>query len=166
MPFAHHFNDFLFGFTTCNLPHVLVNGPVFSVLLAASDAFMGIDPLPWLPKGVLFLEPERHCGGLQRLPLGTPIYCHPGLYSVLHLQPSLIHFVFLGQAGWETLLLIGERMARRQAERCLGLWSACSRAQLRPPVHPSSSSASARQLCHVGVVPLQALHSFSAFVDR
>lgn len=127
---------------------------------------MGIDPLHWLPKEVLFLEPESHCGGLQCLPLGTPIYCHPGLYSLLHLQPSLIHFVFLGQAGWETLLLIGERMTRRQAEGCLGLWSARSGAQLWPPVRPSSSSACARQHWHVGIDPLQVLHSFSGFYGQ
>lgn len=58
---------------------------------------MAIDSLHWFPKEVLFLEPERHSGGLQCLPLCTPIYCHPGLYSPLHLQPSLIHFVFWGK---------------------------------------------------------------------
>lgn len=33
MPFARLFNDFLFCFTTCNLPHVLVNSIYFFLLL-------------------------------------------------------------------------------------------------------------------------------------
>lgn len=98
MPFAQHFNDFLFCFTTCRLLHVLVNSIYFFLLLlAVLDAFMGIDSLHWFPKEVLFLEPERHSSGLQCLPLCTPIYCHPGFYSLLRLQPSLIHFAFWGK---------------------------------------------------------------------
>lgn len=58
---------------------------------------MGIDSLHCFPKEVLFLEPERHSGRLQCLPVCTPIYCHPGFYSLLHSQPSLIHFVFWGE---------------------------------------------------------------------
>lgn len=109
---------------------------------------MGIDPLHWLPKEVLFLEPESHCGGLQCLPLGTAIYGHPGLYSLLHLQPSLIHFIFLGQAGWETLLLIGERMTSQRAEGCLGLWVCASQS-------PALASRPPFFLRHVATDPLK-----------
>lgn len=70
---------------------------LFPAAAAAWDAFMGIDSLHWFPKEVLFLEPERHSSGLQCLPLCTPIYCHPGFYSPLRLQPSLIHFIFWGE---------------------------------------------------------------------
>lgn len=122
MPFACHFNDFLFCFTTCNLPHVLVNSVYFfSAVACVLDAFMGIDFLCWFPKEVLFLEPERHSSGLRCLPLCAPIYCSPGFYSLSDLQPSLIHSIFLDNQNGTKLLLIGEKMSCQQAEWCLSL---------------------------------------------
>lgn len=93
-PFAHCFNDFLFCFTTCNLPHVLVNG-IYLVCDCSLPLmlFMSIDSLHWFPKEGLFLEPAQNSGGLQCLPLCTPIYGSPGLYSLLPCLLSCAHLI-------------------------------------------------------------------------
>lgn len=51
VPFARLFNDFLFCFTTCNLPHVLVNSVYFFCCCLYSGCFYG----HWFP----LLVPQR-----------------------------------------------------------------------------------------------------------
>lgn len=100
-------NDFLFCFTTYNLLPVPVNSISFSCCCCRLGCFYGHRFPPLVPQRVFSPLACRAAipGGLQCLPLCTPIYCHPGLYSPLHLQPGLIP-ALLGQAEGRNLLLM------------------------------------------------------------
>ena len=76
MPFVHHFNDFLFCFTICNLPHVLVN----SIYLFCCCL------LPWMPLWALIPftgSPKRFFFSLSQSVI-------PADYSVCH---SVLRFI-------------------------------------------------------------------------
>lgn len=95
VPFARLFNDFLFCFTTCNLPHVLVNSIYFFCSCLCSGCFYG----HWFP----LLVPQRGAfpwarEAFQRITVSATLYSNllPSwvLFSlILGAKPHSFHFL-------------------------------------------------------------------------
>lgn len=134
MPFAHHFNDFLFCFTICNLLHVLVTSIyLFCCCLLPWMPLWALIPSTGSPKRFFFFFFPWARASFQRITVSATLYSDL-LPSWVLFSPTLAakphSFHFLGQAEWKKLLLIGERMSCWQAQWCLSLWSASSRFEL------------------------------------